>query len=124
MGTKVQLRNFLAGPEWIVGTIVRGPVSYMVKLVDGRHVRRHVDHLRKTEAPITSSDTEAEVLDDCFPIPAPTQTTTPQMEPPRTEPTALCRSTRVRNAPYRFTYPSSSFLREKECHRLLISDFI
>ena len=108
METKVLLRNFLAGPEWIVGTIVnsRGPVSYMVKLANGRHVRCHVDHLWKTETPITSSDTEAEVLDDCFPIPAPTQTTTPQVEPPCTEPTALRRSTRVRTAPDRFTYPS------------------
>ena len=78
----------------------------MVKLADGQHVRRHVDHLRKTEAPITSSDTEAEVLDDCFSIPAPTQTTSPQVEPPHTEPTALRRLTRVRTAPDRFTYPS------------------
>ena len=67
----------------------------MVKLADGRHVRCHVDHLRKTEAPITSSDTEAEVLDDCFPIPTLTRTSTSQVGPPHTEPTALRRLTRV-----------------------------
>ena len=77
MGTKLLLRNISAGPEWIVGTIVnsRGPVSYIIKLTDGRHVRRHVDHLRKTETPTFDHDTEAEVLDDCFPVPVPTQTT-------------------------------------------------
>ena len=109
MVTKVPLRNFSAGPEWIVGTIAnsRGPVSYIVKLTDGRHVRRHVDHLRKTEAPTSEHDTEAEVLDDCFPVPVPTQTTPTPVDPPNTDPTTLRRSTRVRTAPDRLAYPSS-----------------
>ena len=109
MGTKVLLHNFSAGPEWIVGTIAnsRGPVSYIVKLTDGRHVRHHVDHLRKTEAPTSDHDTEAEVLDDCFPVPVPTQTTPTPVDPPNTDPTTLRRSTRVRTAPDRLAYPSS-----------------
>ena len=108
IGTKVLLRNFSAGPKWIVGTIVnsRGPVSYMVRLANGQDVRRHVDHLRKTETPITSPVAEAEILDDCFPVPAPSQTTSPQVEQPSTEPTTLRRSNRIRTAPDRLTYPS------------------
>ena len=65
-----------------IGTIVnsRGPVSYIVKLTNVRHIKHHVDHLRKTEVPTSDHDTEAEVLDDCFPVPVPTQTTPTQVE--------------------------------------------
>ena len=78
----------------------------MVRLANGQDVRRHVDHLRKTETPITSPVAEAEILDDCFPVPAPSQTTSPQVEQPSTEPTTLRRSNRIRTAPDRLTYPS------------------
>ena len=100
MGAKVILRNFSAGPAWIVGTIVnsRGPVSYIVKLTGGRHVRRQVDHLRKTEAPTPDHDTEADVLDDCFLVPVPTQTTPTQVKLSNTDPATLHHSTRVRMA--------------------------
>ena len=48
VGSNVLVRNFTTGPEWLFGTIVssKGPVSYLVKLTDGHHIKRHVDHLR------------------------------------------------------------------------------
>ena len=46
------------------------------------------------------------VLDDCIPIQPPAQaTTTTHAQPPSTVPTTLRRSTRVRMAQDRFTYP-------------------
>ena len=57
--------------------MARGPISHMVKLADGQHVRHHVNDVRKTEAPIIGPDTKAGVLDDCLPVLAPTQTFTP-----------------------------------------------
>ena len=79
IGSNVLVRNFSTGPEWLLGTVVnsRGPVSYIVKLSDGRHIKRHVDHLRKTE--VTATDHEVavpELVDDCIPIQHPAQTTT------------------------------------------------
>ena len=91
----------------MLGTVVnfRGPVSYIVKLSDGRHIKRHVDHLRKTE--VTATDHEVavpELVDDCIPIQPPAQTTT-TAQPSDTVPPTLRRSTRVRTAPDRLTYP-------------------
>ena len=54
----------------------------------------------KTEGP----NTEADVLDDCFPVPVPTTPT--QVELSNTDPATLCRSTRVRTASDRLAYPS------------------
>ena len=43
--------NISTGPEWLFGTVVstRGASSYIVKLSDGCHIKRHVDHLRNTQ---------------------------------------------------------------------------
>lgn len=48
MGDRVFAKNFGQGQRWLpsVVTEVTGPVSYMVKLQDGRLIRRHQDHLR------------------------------------------------------------------------------
>ena len=52
-------------PKWIAGTVtkVTGPLSYVIRLEDGRIVRRHVDHVRKRDVfivgPRVSSATEA-----------------------------------------------------------------
>ena len=66
----MHVRNFAQGLPWIPGVEeVRGPVSYAVRLEDGRVVRRHVDHLRpretRNESPANQSDTS---LDDTLPI--------------------------------------------------------
>ena len=64
IGSNVLVHNFTTGPEWLFGTIVssKGPVSYLVKLYDGHHIKRHVGHLRKTEITVTSHDTVPEQL--------------------------------------------------------------
>ncbi len=44
----VYIQNFASGEKWLSGIIVEktGPVSFRVRLQDGRFVRRHVDHVR------------------------------------------------------------------------------
>ena len=110
IGSNVFVRNISTGPEWLLGTVVnsRGPVSYIVKLSDGHHIKRHVDHLRKTEVTATDHDEVSvpEPLDDCIPIQPPAQTTTTAQPSSAVLPT-LRRSTRVRTAPDRLTYPSN-----------------
>ena len=51
VGEMVSVRD-ICTEAWQTGTIVghRGPKSYVVCLADGRLRRRHVDHLRRTEA--------------------------------------------------------------------------
>ncbi|XP_043093292.1 LOW QUALITY PROTEIN: uncharacterized protein K02A2.6-like [Puntigrus tetrazona] len=48
IGDSVLIRNFTYGPKWIPGHIetVTGPLSYKVRLGDGRMVRRHVDQIQ------------------------------------------------------------------------------
>ena len=65
IGDRVYVKNFGQGQRWLSGYILRksGPMSFMVKLCDGRVVRRHYNHLRKRieeDAIETSSPT-----DDC-----------------------------------------------------------
>ena len=52
-GDAVRVKNFAHGAKWLSGIIQRitGPLSYEVQLLDGRSVRRHVDHIiaRQTE---------------------------------------------------------------------------
>ena len=47
-GDTVLVRNFPSGRGWIRGTITKpvGPVSYQIKLENGRVVKRHQDHVR------------------------------------------------------------------------------
>ncbi|XP_048578377.1 uncharacterized protein K02A2.6-like [Nematostella vectensis] len=51
-GDLVRAKNFGHGVRWFKGKIskVTGPLSYEVELIDGRLVRRHIDHLLKREA--------------------------------------------------------------------------
>lgn len=44
----VYIRNFTSSQRWLPGIILSqsGPVSFVVKLTDGRVMRRHQDHLR------------------------------------------------------------------------------
>ena len=48
VGETVFVRNFDGKSKWLCGVIVEqtGPVSFRVRLDDGRVVRRHVDHVR------------------------------------------------------------------------------
>ena len=42
------VRNFVGVPTWLEGIILDqiGPVSFQVRLADGRILKRHVDHVR------------------------------------------------------------------------------
>ena len=48
-GDSVYAKNFGTGSKWLSAIIqeVTGPVSFLVKLQDGRIMRRHQDHLRR-----------------------------------------------------------------------------
>ena len=48
VGDLVYVEDFTPSKhKWILGTVakVTGPVSYVVKLMDGREVRRHIDNV-------------------------------------------------------------------------------
>jgi len=57
VGDDVFARNYGVGMMWLSGTIVGidGPVSYVVKLEDGRTWRRHTDQLRKRESALSGN---------------------------------------------------------------------
>ncbi|XP_023192425.1 uncharacterized protein K02A2.6-like [Xiphophorus maculatus] len=48
-GDEVYVRNYSHGPKWVPAIILEGtgPVSYTVKMGDGRVMRRHVDQIKK-----------------------------------------------------------------------------
>ena len=52
VGDPVYVTNFSSGPCWLPGVVVNksGPVSFIVKLLDDRTVRRHQDHVRAHRA--------------------------------------------------------------------------
>jgi len=77
IGSNVLVHNFSTGPEWLLGMIfnTRGPVSYIVKLSDGHHIKHHVDHLRNINIAVTDQATDSEVADDYIPIHPPTTIT-------------------------------------------------
>ena len=47
VGDAVYARNFARGSKWLPGQIVvkRGPLSFTIKLNDGRMWNRHIDHV-------------------------------------------------------------------------------
>ena len=61
VGDPVYAYNFLSKPKWIEGVIEEkvGPVTFLVKLRDGRQWKRHVDHL-KLQFPEKEEDLEFE----------------------------------------------------------------
>ena len=54
---RVYARNFSDGEVWIPGVIAKciGPLSFIVKLEDGRTIRRHIDHLQPHFVSLSSS---------------------------------------------------------------------
>ena len=95
VGDSVYIRNFAAGTTWIPGTVTRinGPVSFLIELEDGRHVRRHIDHVRSLTVGTAVSPTVNS--DDLMDIP------TPSSEPIQVKPPVpvLRRSTRAVHPP-------------------------
>ena len=62
----VFVENFGQGSKWLARIIdeVRGPLTYMVKLSDGRLVKRHVDHIRNRTSTKPSSSQNVIPLND------------------------------------------------------------
>ena len=121
-GDPVLLRNFTNGPVWLRGVIhrVRGPLTFDVRLSNGRIMRRHIEHLRqRADGPIGGNDQPPLGDDDCgfdLPLPSfgsePTPAASPVAPPvPRPIPAAAAsrspvvpirRSSRIRHQPDRF----------------------
>ena len=57
-------KNFSSGPKWFTGVVeaVLGPLSYLIKLEDGRIIKRHIDHL------LNHSDCKEPSVDDELPL--------------------------------------------------------
>ena len=49
IGQSVMVKNCCEGSKWVPGVIIEntGPVSYVVKTLDGSVWRRHVDQIRE-----------------------------------------------------------------------------
>ena len=109
---RVYARNFSDGEVWIPGVIAKciGPLSFIVKLEDGRTIRRHIDHLqpRFVSQSSSSSDPSPEWIDmpttrnDDYEATEDNSTTPSTVEIP-----VLRRSTRVSVPPVRFDPRSS-----------------
>ena len=101
VGDRVNVKNFPTGDNWLQGTIVKvsGPLSFQVKLQDGRIVRRHVDHIIQHSPQIPD-----EPNDDWINMPdIPESTLTKQSATTSiTTPPSLRRSTRVSVPPKRY----------------------
>ena len=112
VGETVFVRNFDGKSKWLCGVIVEqtGPVSFRVRLDDGRVVRRHVDHVRsrrvseREELSVPEIESSSEPLLE-LPLELPTEEPV-QMDPPvvleheREPPAAvLRRSDRIRKSP-------------------------
>ena len=95
-GDDVLTKNFSSGEPWLRGTIHKevGPVSFIVKLSDGRMVNRHLDQLRENSVNNGLSST-ADHNDQVS-----SQQSTDQPLP--TDTNGLRRSKRDRNPPQRF----------------------
>ena len=67
VGDAVLVKNLRSGPPWLSGHItpICGPVSYAIKLNDGRVMTKHIDHL--CERTITVHEQAVDVFDDYWP---------------------------------------------------------
>ena len=82
VGTNVYVRNYHQGDRWLPGVIEQktGPVSFRVKLTDGRMRRCHQDQVRKRSVDLPrESNTES---DSTLPAIVPTEPTTASPESP------------------------------------------
>ena len=103
-GTEVYVQNFGSGSPWLAGMVLErwSPISYLVKLSDGRCFRRHVDHLRLRLAKATPTqewDTqpwfEGSLTEGSLPA-SNSARQSPEAPPP------LCPSSRVSHPPDRY----------------------
>lgn len=100
------VRNFGDGVKWIPGTVelCQGPVTYKVKLQDGRIVHHHITQIRKhsVKIPVTPENSAADL--DLPQLPS-TNASTPETnsESDRSSQTqTLRRLTRTQHPPNRY----------------------
>ena len=101
VGDTVSVRNFPSGNGWLPGIIEErsGPLSFQIKLQDGRIVRRHIDHIicRSSSELVKTYDTWMDLPQISeSDITEPTSKTNETVAPP------LRRSTRVSVPPERY----------------------
>ena len=101
IGDTVFVRDFPSGKNWLPGTLTqsKGPLSFLIKLDDGRVIRRHIDHIRERSATVLFSyPTSCDDWDEYFPS---NSNTSPELtKQSNTEPR---RSSRTRKPPDCFT---------------------
>ena len=78
VGDPVFCENFVRGDRWLQGCIIQkpGPLSYVIKLHDGRIIRRHHDHVVIRSSAEVSQDNIHDV-NMIFPITLPVDTHVP-----------------------------------------------
>lgn len=71
-GQTVFARNFANSStvKWITGEVIKqsGPLSYHIKLLDGRVIRRHIDHIRTRNFKCTKAEKEGDSDNDIEPL--------------------------------------------------------
>ena len=91
VGDLVFVKDFPSGKTWLPGSVseVRGPLSYYFTLLDGRVVRRHVDHIRSRSSQSASPPTgESDVeIPTALTSTAAGQSTEAELTPAETTPT-------------------------------------
>ena len=99
IGDTVFVRDFPAGKNWLPGTVTqsKGPLSFLIKLVDGRVIRRHIDHIRERSPLATAPLPIHPSRDDDWPDDIISHTP----NPPNQSHDALRRSSRHRKPPDR-----------------------
>ena len=106
---KVYVRNFRPGRHWLPGFLLRtaGPCSFMAKLLDGRVVRRHRNHIRRRDLEIDEDQTSGgSTVDDLVDVDAsssPARPRVPQNPAPAVRDGPLLRyPSRERRPPERY----------------------
>ena len=99
----VNVRNFPAGNGWLPGIIVEanGPLSFQIKLQDGRVVKQHIDHIIHCSNSLTPHE---QTSDDWMNLPLFSDPNTTEQSSTVTEkePAPLRRSTRISVPPKRY----------------------
>jgi len=101
-GDLVYAENFSNNSEhkWLPGSIskVTGPLSCIIELLDGKTVRRHIDHIKAREEQSSNNDTNWDYVDSGSAEQSNTLPHTTAID----EQSTLRRSTRSRHPPQRF----------------------
>ena len=103
------VENFGHGSKWLEGTIeeIKGPLTYMVKLSDGKLVKRHVDHIRnRTSTEPSNSQDIIPPTNDSLSFGPLLNSDEPQPDQPpqvpEQQPLPVRSSSRIRRPPDRF----------------------